>query len=203
MPKGASDLPLSEAMRTQYRSNVMRLAYLSHDRPDLQFTSKELARATQSPIERDWNQLKHAVRYLVGAPRIVQRFYAQTLPKHVQVFTDSDHAGCIRTRKSTSGVYIFFGKHLIRSSSTTQGVIALSSGESEFYSMVKGCSAGLGANYLLKDAGCQTTAPLELTVDATAGIGIASRKGAGRIRHIATPTLWLQRLVNDGSVVLS
>ena len=55
----------------------------------------------------------------------------------------------------------------------------------------------------MKDAGCQTTAPLELTVDATAGIGIASRKGAGRIRHIATPTLWLQRLVNDGSVVLS
>ena len=45
-------------------------------------------------------------------------------------------------------------------------------------------------------------APLSLNVDATAGLGIASRKGAGRIRHIATPTLWIQRLVNDGAIAL-
>ena len=45
--------------------------------------------------------------------------------------------------------------------------------------------------------------PVELNVDATAGIGVASRRGAGRIRHIATPTLWLQVAVSDGKVSLS
>ena len=100
-------------------------------------------------------------------------------------------------------MFIFYGKHLIRSSSTTQGVIALSSGEAEFYAMVKGTSAGLGVEALLRDAGAPSSEPLQITVDATAGIGIASRKGAGRIRHIATPTLWLQRLVNDGTVQLT
>ena len=35
------------------------------------------------------------------------------------------------------------------------------------------------------------------------GIGIASRRGAGRIRHIATPTLWLQRAVSDGKILIS
>ena len=33
---------------------------------------------------------------------------------------------------------------------------------------------------------------LEIKLDATAGPAIAKRRGAGRIRHIATPTLWLQ-----------
>ena len=98
---------------------------------------------------------------------------------------------------------IFYGKHLIRSSSTTQGVIALSSGEAEFYAMVKVTSAGLGVEALLRDLGAPSTHPLQVTVDATAGIGIASRKGAGRIRHIATPTLWLQRMVNDGTITVS
>ena len=98
---------------------------------------------------------------------------------------------------------LFYGKHLIRSSSTTQGVIALSSGEAEFYAMVKGTSAGLGAEALLRDMGAPSCKPLQVTVDATAGIGIASRKGAGRIRHIATPTLWMQRMVNDGTIMVA
>ena len=157
----------------------------------------------QTPTEWDQQQLKRAVRYLAGLPRLVQRFESQSIPAHVTVSSDSDHAGCLKTRKSTTGVFLFYGKHLIRSSSTTQGVVALSSGEAEFYAMVKGTSAGLGVEALLRDAGAPSSQPLQVTVDATAGIGIASRKGAGRIRHIATPTLWMQRLVNDGSVVLT
>ena len=82
-------------------------------------------------------------------------------------------------------------------------MIALSSGEAEFYAMVKGTSAGLGVEALLKDLGTPSSHPLQVTVDATAGIGIASRKGAGRIRHIATPTLWLQRVVTDATIVIS
>ena len=42
---------------------------------------------------------------------------------------------------------------MLRSMSTTQGVIALSSGESEFYALVKGTSAGLGAVSMLQDLG--------------------------------------------------
>ena len=97
---------------------------------------------------------------------------------------------------------VFFGRHLLRSSSTTQGVIALSSGESEFYSAVKGGSIGLGTVYMVRDLGIDLKRPIAECLDATAGIGIASRKGAGRIRHIHTPCLWLQRAVSDGKIEL-
>ena len=40
----------------------------------------------------------------------------------------------------------------------------------------------------------------EVRVDACAGRGIAVRRGPGRIRHIVTPTLWVQKLTQDGNV---
>ena len=44
---------------------------------------------------------------------------------------------------------------------------------------------------------------LEIKLDATAGRAIAMRRGAGRIKHIATPTLWLQRLVINGDIKMT
>eukprot|EP00959_Pyramimonas_sp_CCMP1952_P445729 9332169-Pyramimonas_sp.AAC.1 len=59
----------------------------------------------------------------------------QPPPSFCDVYVDSDHAGCLGTRKSTNGGVQFHGRHCIRSYSSTQTVLALSSGESEFYSI--------------------------------------------------------------------
>ena len=44
---------------------------------------------------------------------------------------------------------------------------------------------------------------LEVKFDATAGRAIAVRRGAGRIGHNVTPTLWLQRLVINGEIKMT
>ena len=46
-------------------------------------------------------------------------------------------------------------------------------------------------------------AVLEVRIDASAGRGIAVRRGAGRIRHTATPTLRVQKLTQDGKVKIT
>ena len=46
-------------------------------------------------------------------------------------------------------------------------------------------------------------AVLEVRVDASAGRGMAVRRGAGRIRHIATPALWVHQLTQDGMVKIT
>ena len=200
---GADETPLGNQEARLYKSATMRLAYLAQDRPDLQFVSKELARYMQSPSRFDLQQLKRAVRYLKAVPRLVQRFTMQDTPDGLTTFTDSDFAGCILSRKSTSCCMIFWGKHLLRSSSTTQAVLSLSSGEAEFYSAVKGASVSIGMVALLADMGVTPKKPISLRVDSTACLGTAGRRGAGRIRHIATPSLWIQRAVNDGRLDLS
>ena len=56
---------------------------------------------------------------------------------HAVVFTDSDHAGCLRTRRNISSSKLFYASHVLRFTSTTQAVISLISGESEFHALVK------------------------------------------------------------------
>ena len=43
---------------------------------------------------------------------------------------------------------------------------------------------------------------LRVHSDATAAIGIAKRRGLGRIRHLATTDLWIQEKIRDGKVEL-
>ena len=85
---------------------------------------------------------------------------------HVVAFTDSDHAGCLGTRKSTSSSKLFNGPHMLPSTSTTQ-VIASSSGETAFHELVKGTSAGLGAVSMLKDFGVDISKNTKIDISSS------------------------------------
>ena len=202
MEKTADERKVSAADRAVYRSATMRLSYVAQDRIDVQFASKELARHMQEPTEWDLQQLKRCIRYMMGAGRVIQRFHQQASPERQVTCSDSDFAGCVRTRKSTSCCMVFWGLHLLRCTSTTQAIIALSSGEAEFYSAVKAASITLGMKGLMGDLGVVAAKAPLLRVDSTACLGMAGRKGAGRVRHIHTPCLWLQRAVAEGRLVL-
>ena len=89
-------------------------------------------------------------------------------------------------------------EHTLKSWSNTQGIIETSSGEAEYYGMVKGGSVGLGIKALLCDLG--VSAKINLRTDASAAKGIASRKGLGKVRHIEVNQLWLQDRVATGDI---
>ena len=91
-----------------------------------------------------------------------------------------------------------WGKHLIKSWSSTQSVIALSSGEAEYYGLVKGGSVGLGLQAVLRDFNVEVN--ITVKSDATAAIAIASRRGLGKVRHIEVCQLWLQQKVKEGVI---
>ena len=96
---------------------------------------------------------------------------------------------------------LFFGTHLIKSSSTVQSTIALNVGESEFYSAVKGAAHGLGVRSLLSDWGIPgIRLELEIKTDSSAAKGFACRRGLGKQRHVNTRFLWLQDRVACGDV---
>ena len=92
------------------------------------------------------------------------------------------------------------GKHLIKSWTTTQAPISLSSGEAEFYGVVKASSVALGYQAILADLGH----PLEVRVwtDSTATMGICGRRGLGKLRHIDTQCLWIQQKVRSKAIEL-
>jgi hypothetical protein len=146
--------------------------------------------------------LKRAARYLKSHPRLVQTFPYQNSFQRLDGWSDTDHAGCIRTRKSTTGGSILLGSCCTKFFCKGQAVIALSSGEAEYYGFVSMGSQLLGEHSMLLDWGVSLGTP-NVNMDASAGIAIGSRRGLGRVKHIDTVFLWVQEVVDQGRLRLT
>jgi hypothetical protein len=164
-----------------YRAAVARGIYLAQDRSDIGFAVKELNRKMAKPTRGDQATLKTLKRYLLRVGRVIRICSASGTSE----WTNTDYAGCKRTRKSTSEGVVKLGTH-------SQAIISLSSGEAEYYGLVKGGCIGRGARALLGDRGVRVR--VKLKTDAS---GIASRNGLGKVRHIEVNQLRLQEEVGS------
>ena len=118
---------------TRFRALAARGNYLGQDRCDIQYATKEISRSMAKPSKGSMLRMKRLARYLLEVPEGVLRYESSgTKLDKVLVYVDSDWAGCKVTRKSTSGGAVTWGGGLLKSWSTTQGTVALSSGEAEF-----------------------------------------------------------------------
>ena len=133
-----------------------------------------------------------------GKPRAYQEFGWQRRPTKLEAYTDSDFAGCAKTRKSTSGGCILWGAHCLKGWSKTQSIIALSSGEAELAALVKGSVELMGMRSIMGDFGFQVI--LDLATDATAAIGMVVREGLGKVRHLAVADFWVQEKQRLGEI---
>ena len=92
-----------------------------------------------------------------------------------------------------------FGNHAIKHWSSTQTLIALSSGEAEYYGCVRAGSHLLGISSMMQDLGINKKR-LRIKTDASVAKSLASRRGLGGIRHIEVNQLWLQEKVNNSEL---
>ena len=84
------------------------------------------------------------------------------------------------------------GNHCIETLRTIQKTVALSSGEAEYVSNVKRRSISLVVRSMLSDSDIELETKLVIKVDSSVAIGIANRRGLGKVRHINVADLWLQ-----------
>ena len=190
------EMPLSQEDATTYRALVARANYLAQDRADICFPVKELCKKMSKPDQSDWDALKRLGRYLLDKTRVIVKYEYQVIPEEIEVTVDTDFAGCLTTRKSTSGGIVKLGDHCIKAWSSNQAVIALSSGEAEYYGIVKGASNALGISGILKDLG--VSIQVGVSTDSSAAKGIANRRGLGKVRHVELSELWVQDRVSRG-----
>ena len=76
------------------RAISARANYLAQDRPDIAFSTKELRREFAVPNRDSYAKLKRVCRYLIGLPRLVYIYNWQEEPAAINVYTDTDVAGC-------------------------------------------------------------------------------------------------------------
>ena len=102
---------LTSAESTLFRSLVMKLAYVAQDRVDIAEAVKCLTRNMKEPRSGHMQELKRLGRYPVKNRRCVLTYARQTSDATLQVHVDSDWAGDLLGRKSTTGVIVRRGKH--------------------------------------------------------------------------------------------
>jgi hypothetical protein len=95
---------------TQYRRLIGRLLYLTTTRSGITLATQQLSQFLNAPTTTHYNAAYRVLRYLKANPG-----YGLLFPRNseVQILGYADWAGCIDTRKSTSGYCFSMGSSLI------------------------------------------------------------------------------------------
>ena len=200
--KTVPDTPLSPEEHKVYRTAVGKLLWLALVRGDIAYATKELSRDVTAPTMQSVAKCKHLLRYLIGTRMCVLRLRPSyqlangNCAVDVNVYVDSDWAGCSKTRKSTSGSTVNVLGCNVVSTARTQGTLALSSGEAELYAIGQGVSEALFVRSMLLESRLAKKVSVIAHTDSTAGKSMATRFGTGKkTKHVELRFLYVQNLV--------
>ncbi|GJS63182.1 retrovirus-related pol polyprotein from transposon TNT 1-94 [Tanacetum coccineum] len=103
-----ADLSGTPVDQTKYRSMVGALMYLTASRPDIVHATCYCARYQAKLTEKHLTAVKRIFWYLKDSINM-GLWYPKDTGFELTAFSDSDHAGCLDSRKSTSGGIQFLG----------------------------------------------------------------------------------------------
>jgi hypothetical protein len=194
-----STAPATDA--TEYRSIVGTLRYLVHTRPDLAYSVGYVSRFMEAPTTEHLAAVKHILRYIAGTKSYGCRYSRATGQETLIGFSDSDMAGDVDTRKSTTGVLYFLGRNLISWQSQKQKVVALSSCEAEYIAATTAACQGVWLSRLLGELQNKAAEKITLKVDNKSAISLCKNPVFhDRSKHIDTRYHFIRECVEDGRV---
>ncbi|KAL1321588.1 hypothetical protein AAHE18_14G137900 [Arachis hypogaea] len=117
--------------QTLFRSLVGSLWYLTCTRPDILFSVGLVSRYMENPTEIHMKAAKRILRYLKGTLEYGM-FYSASDKFKLMGYCDSDYAGVIDDRKSTTGFVLFLENNTIFWCSKKQPIVTLSTCEDEY-----------------------------------------------------------------------
>nr|XP_020163059.2 uncharacterized mitochondrial protein AtMg00810-like [Aegilops tauschii subsp. strangulata] len=135
---------------TRFRSIVGSLRYLCNTRPDITHAVGMVSRYMEAPTTAHWAAVKQVLRYISGTTGYGCCYLKGKTPDPVLIgFSDSDHAGDLDDRKSTTGYVFFLNSGIITWTSQKQKVVALSSCEAEYIAAATAACQGVWLSRLL------------------------------------------------------
>ena len=111
-----------------YSNAIGSLMYIaSCTRPDIAQAVGALARYMAAPTTAHWTAVKHILRYLAGTPNYGITYGPDTFS--LAAYCDASYAGCLDTRRSTTGYVFILNGGAITWSSRLQSTVAVSTTE--------------------------------------------------------------------------
>nr|GEW32139.1 retrovirus-related Pol polyprotein from transposon TNT 1-94 [Tanacetum cinerariifolium] len=136
-----ADLSGTPVDQTKYCSKVEALMYLTASGPDIMHATCYCARYQAQPTKKHPTTVKWIFQYLKDTIHM-GLWYPKDIDFELTAFSDSDHAGCLDSRKSTSGGIQFLGgDKLVSWSSKKQDCTLMSFAEADHSHLVQSCLA--------------------------------------------------------------
>jgi hypothetical protein len=166
------DSPLFDDI-PRYRRLIGKLLYLNTTRPDITLATQQLSQFLNSPTITHYKTACRVIRYLKHNPGRGLLFPRDS-EKQVLGYVDADWAGCIDSRRSTTGFCFFLGQSLISWRAKKQQTISRSSSEAEYRALSSATCELQWIMYLLKDLNVTCAKLPDLYCDSQSAIHIAS-----------------------------
>ncbi|GJR96986.1 retrovirus-related pol polyprotein from transposon TNT 1-94 [Tanacetum coccineum] len=197
-----ADLSGTPVDQTKYRSMVRALMYLTANRLEIVHATCYCARYQAKPTEKHLTAFKWIFRYLKNTINM-GLWYLKDTGFELTAFSDSDHAGCLDSRKSTSGGIQFLGADkLVSWSSKKQDCSSMSSAEAEYVSLSACCAQVLWLRTQLTNYGFHFD-KIPMYCDSKAAIAISCNPVQhSRTKHIDVKYHFLKEQVEKGIVEL-
>lgn len=116
---------------TLYKQIIGSLMYLTTTRPDIMHAVNLISRYMENPTEVHLLAAERIFHYLKGTADF-GILYRSDEKSSLIGFSDSDYAGGLDDRKSTSGAMFIFNSGAVTWSSKKQQIVTLSTTEAEF-----------------------------------------------------------------------
>lgn len=199
LSKDSVSLPVDQ---NKFRSIVGSLRYLLHTRPDLAYSVGIVSRFMESPKVEHMAAVKQILRYLKGSTSL-GCLYKKASLKDVNFvgFSDSDLAGDVNDRKSTTGVIFFLGDNPISWFSRKQQVVALSSCEAEYIAAAAAACQGVWLETLRADLLGHNSLKISLKIDNMSAISLCKNPVFhNRSKHIDTKFHYIRENVENEKI---
>eukprot|EP00253_Pinus_taeda_P020956 PITA_20956 len=185
-----------------YKSIVGSLMYLTATKPHVMHAVSLISRFMERPKEAHWQAAKMILRYVKGTKRF-GILYTTSECSDLIGYTDSDWAGSVDDRKSTSGYVFHIGSGAISWASNKQPIVALSIVEAEYVAAIAGACQAVWMRRMLRSLGQEKAKGTMIFCDNSLAILLSKNSVFHmRTKHIDTKFHYMRELVNNGEIVL-
>nr|GEX22739.1 copia protein [Tanacetum cinerariifolium] len=176
--------------------------YLTASRPDIMHVTCYCARYQAQPTKKLLTAVKRIFRYLKDTIHM-GLWYPKDTGFELTAFLDSDHAGCLDSRRSTSGGIQFLGgDKLVSWSSKKQDCTSMSFAEAKYVSQFACCTQVLWMRTQLTDYGFHFD-KIPMYCDSKAAIAISCNPVQhSRTKHIDVRYHFIKEKVENSIVEL-
>nr|GEX62198.1 retrovirus-related Pol polyprotein from transposon TNT 1-94 [Tanacetum cinerariifolium] len=177
------------------RSLIGRLIYLTQSRPDISVAVGVLSRFMHNLSRHHFGAAKRVLHYLSGTKNL-EIWYRKSKEFKLTGFTDSDWAGAIEDRKSTSGSCFILGTSVVTWNSKKQETVALSTTEAEYVAATAASCQAVWLRRILSDLREEQFVPTEIYCDSRSAMMLARNlMYHGRTKHIKIKHHYIRELL--------